>query len=101
MDLLIRKACELGETTAHCNVDVILNATLWMENKYREAPNGKIAAMIALHYLMLATRSEYLTKPEVIEGHIASALYWWEAASGDPCWNRLAVGQDDRANKDQ
>jgi hypothetical protein len=101
VDFLIRKACELGEKTAHCHVEVILNATLWMEDKYHEVPNGKIAAMIALHYLMLATRSEYLTKPEVIEAHIASALDWWEAASSDPCWNRFAVGQDNRANKDQ
>jgi hypothetical protein len=38
MDFLIRKACELSEKTAHCNVEVVLNATLWMENKYREAP---------------------------------------------------------------
>ena len=50
MDSLIRKACELGEKTAHCNVEVILNAILWMEEKYRDVPNGKIAAMIALHY---------------------------------------------------
>jgi hypothetical protein len=26
MESLIRKACELGEKTAHCNVEVILNA---------------------------------------------------------------------------
>jgi hypothetical protein len=93
MGFLIRKACELTEKTAHCDVSVILNATLWMEKNYRKVPNGRIAAMIALHYLMLATRSEYLTKPEAIEGHIASALRWWKAASGDPCWNRPAVGQ--------
>jgi hypothetical protein len=45
MDSLIRKACELGEKTAHCSVEVILNATRWMEEKYRDAPHGKIAAM--------------------------------------------------------
>ena len=50
MDSLIRKACDLGEKTAHCSVEVILNAILWMEEKYRDVPNGKIAAMIALHY---------------------------------------------------
>ena len=48
MDSLIRKACELGEKTAHCNVEVILNAIMWMEEKYRGSPNGKIAAMIAI-----------------------------------------------------
>jgi hypothetical protein len=63
MNSLIRKACELGEKTAHCNVEVILNAITWMEEKYRDAPKGKIAVMIALHYLMLAIRSEYRTKP--------------------------------------
>jgi hypothetical protein len=63
--------------------------------------NGKIAAMIALHYLMLATGSECLTKPEAIEGTYRQRLHWWKAASGDPCWNRSTVGQEDRANKDQ
>ena len=81
MDSLIRKACELGEKTAHCNVEVILNAILWMEEKYRDVPNGKIAAMIALHYLMLAIRSEYRTNPKAVEEHIARALHWWKAAS--------------------
>ena len=35
MDSLMRKACELGEKTAHCNVEVILSATLWMEKQRR------------------------------------------------------------------
>ena len=101
MDSLIRKACELGEKTAHCDVEVIVNGTSWMEGKYRDAPNGKIAAMIALHYLMLAIRSEYRTKPQAIEEHIARALHWWKIASGDPCWNAPAVGQEEPVNKDQ
>jgi hypothetical protein len=50
---------------------------------------------------MLATRSEYLTKREAIEEHIARAVHWWKAASGDPCWNEPTVGQEDPANKDQ
>ena len=100
MDSLIRKACELGEKTAHCNVEVILNATQWMEEKYRDVPNGKIAAMITLHYLMLAIRSEYRTNPKAVEEHIARALHWWKAASGDQCWNSPAM-QEGSANKDQ
>lgn len=100
MDSLIRKACELGEKTAHCSVEVILNAILWMEEKYRDVPSGKIAAMIALHYLMLAIRSEYRTKPQAVEEHIGHALHWWKAASGDQCWNSPAVGQAGSANKD-
>jgi hypothetical protein len=36
MDALIRKACELGEKTAHFRVEVILKATLWMEEKCRQ-----------------------------------------------------------------
>ena len=101
MDSLIRKACELGEKTAHCSVEVILNATRWMEEKYRDAPNGKIATMIALHYLMLAIRSEYRTKPQVIEEHIARALHWWKLASDDQCWNTPAERPQESANKDQ
>ena len=100
MDSLIRKACELGETTAHCNVEVIVNATSWMEGKYRDAPNGKIAAMMALHYLMLAIRNEHQTQLQLIEEHICGALHWWKLASGDPCWNEPAVGQEEPINKD-
>lgn len=87
MDSLIRKACELGQKTAHCRVEVILKATLWMEEKYRQAPNGKIAAMIALHHLMLAMRDEYRTEPQTVESHIVQALAWWKAASHDHRWN--------------
>ena len=101
MDSLIRKACELAEKTAHCNAEVILSAILWMEEKYRDVPNGKIAAMIALHYLMLAIRNEHQTQPLLIEEHISGALHWWKLASGDPCWNRPAVGQEEPINKDQ
>jgi hypothetical protein len=43
MDALTRKACELGEKTAHFRVEVVLKATLWMEEKYRQVPNPKIA----------------------------------------------------------
>lgn len=99
MDSLIRKACELGEKTAHCNVEVILDATLWMEEKYRDVPSGTIAAMIALHYLMLAIRSEYRTKPHAIEEHIARALHWLKTASHDQCWNSPAVGREDQQTR--
>jgi hypothetical protein len=95
MDSLIRKACELGEKTAHCRVEVILKATFWMEEKYWQAPNGKIAAMIALHYLMLAMRPEYQRAPQTIEEHIAQAIGWLKAASGQPCWNTMALGRDE------
>ena len=57
--------------------------------------------MIALHYLMLAIRSEYRTKPQVIEEHIARALHWWKLASGDQCWNTPAERPQESANKDQ
>jgi hypothetical protein len=80
-------------------VDVILNSILWMEEKYRDVPNGKIAAMIALHYLMPAIRSEYRTKPQAIEEHIAGALHWWKAASSDQCWNSPAAGQEGSVEK--
>ena len=53
-----------------------------------------------LHYLMLAIRSEYRTNPKAVEEHIARALHWWKAASGDQCWNSPAM-QEGSANKDQ
>ncbi|MGB7951828.1 MAG: hypothetical protein WCH75_29425 [Candidatus Binatia bacterium] len=76
MDSLIHEAGKLGEKTAHCHVDVILKATVWMEEKYRQAPNGKIAVMIALHCLMLAMRREYQTEPHTVEEQITHALHW-------------------------
>ena len=97
MDALIRKAFELGEKTAYCNVQVILKATTWMEEKYRDAPNGKIAAMIALHYLMLAMRQEYRSLPEAPEEYIARALWWRKVASDDRRWDSQA--QEDESSK--
>ena len=41
MDSLIRKACELGEKTAHCSMEVILNATRWMEEKFVTLPTAR------------------------------------------------------------
>jgi hypothetical protein len=46
---------------------VILKETLWMEEKYRQVPNAKIAAMIALHYLMLAMRRESPTQTHTVK----------------------------------
>jgi hypothetical protein len=83
---LIRKACELGEKTGHFRTEVIFKATLWMEEKYREAPEAKIAVMIALHYMILAMRQESRTQPHTVEDYITQALAWWKTASRDHCW---------------
>ena len=101
MDSLISKACELGNKTAHCRLDVIFRAMKWMEEKYRDVPNGKIAVMIALHYLVLAMRQEYRGSQETIEGHIANALRWWETACCHECWNAPAAEKEESASKDQ
>jgi hypothetical protein len=77
----ICKACELGEKTGHFRTEVIFKATLWMEEKYREAPEAKIAVMIALHYMILAMRQESRTQPHTVKDHIAQALAWWKTAS--------------------
>ena len=42
MDSLIRKACELGEKTAHCNVEVILNATHGWKKSTATFPPAKL-----------------------------------------------------------
>jgi hypothetical protein len=89
MDVLIRKACELGEKTAHFRVEVILKATLWMEERYRQSRNPKIAAMIALHYMILAVRQEPWTRPHTVEDYIAQALACWKTASHDHGWQPM------------
>ena len=78
MDSLIRKACELGEKTTHCSVEVILNATRWMEEKYRDAQrqdrgDDRFALFDARH------QERVPDKPQVIEEHIARALHWWRS----------------------
>ena len=100
MDSLIRKACELGEKTTHCSVEVILNATRWMEEKYRDAQrqdrgDDRFALFDARH------QERVPDKPQVIEEHIARALHWWKLASGDQCWNTPAERPQESANKNQ
>ena len=57
-----------------------------MEEKYRQVPNPKIAAMIALHYLILAMRRESRTQTHTVEDYIAQALAWWKTAGHDHWW---------------
>lgn len=89
-----------GGKTAHCRVEVILKATLWMEEKYRQVPNGKIAAMIALHHLMLAMRREYHAEPQTVEEHITHALAWWKAANHEPRWNTTNGEREESSKRD-
>jgi hypothetical protein len=100
MDSLIHEACKLGEQIAHCRIDVILKATFWMEEKYRQGSSDKIAAMIALHYLMLAMRREYQTEPGTVQEHIAHALHWWKAASQDHRWNAAGIEANESSKRD-
>jgi hypothetical protein len=100
MDSLIRKACELGAKNAPCSAEVILNAARWMERNYHDVPNDKIAAIIALHYLMFAFRSVAGTSPPAIEDYTARALYWRELAAGNTRRNSQVAQEQNPATND-
>ena len=80
-DPLVRKAWELCRQTAQCPIEVILEATVWLEEQHHRAPHCRTALVIALQYLMLAMRRELRTRPGVAKDYFSRALRWREEAS--------------------
>lgn len=80
-DPLVRKAWELCRQTAQCPIEVILEATVWLEEQHRQTPRSSTAIVIALQYLMLAMRRELRTRPGVAKDYFSRAVRWREEAS--------------------
>ena len=48
-DPLIQKAWEVRHQAEHFPVEVLLEAAVWLEEKYRKAPSKEGASALALH----------------------------------------------------
>jgi hypothetical protein len=79
-DPLIRKAWEVRHQAAHFPVEVLLEAAVWLEGKYRKAPSREIAVALALQYLILAMHRAQ-TSPTVAKDSFTRALHWREEAA--------------------
>lgn len=80
-DPFVQKAWELCQQTTHCSLEVILEATMWLEEKYAQTPYELLARNIALQYLILAMRRELRATPVRAKEYFARALHWREEAS--------------------
>jgi len=79
-DTLMRKAWALCKQTEQCPTEIILKATIWLEEKYQQAPDSKTAAVIALHYLMLAMRQDPRITAKIAKDYFSRAARWREEA---------------------
>jgi hypothetical protein len=79
-DPLVRKAWELCRQTAQCPLAVILEATVWLEEKYTRTPHSNTAIVIALQYLLLAMRHELRSRPTIAKEYFSRAVHWREEA---------------------
>ncbi|HEX2241895.1 MAG TPA: hypothetical protein VHK27_01310 [Gammaproteobacteria bacterium] len=76
VDPWIEKAWRMRRET-ECLSDVsILKAALSLEEKQNEAPDYDTAAVISLHYLVLALRKKEKGRPILREHYVSQALMW-------------------------
>ena len=82
MDTLVDKAWNLHRLTGHFPIETILEATHWLEARYRKARGDKVALAIALHYVLLALREDATLESKRAQDYCASAARWqvlaWE-----------------------
>jgi hypothetical protein len=94
-DPLIRKAWALCKETEQCPTEIILKATIWLEEKYQQAPDSNTAAVIALHYLMLTMRQDPRITADIAKDYFSRAARWREEAGRCATqWHLLAVPQN-------
>lgn len=60
------------DTESFPNV-TILKAALWLEEKQKQAPHYDTAAVISLHYLVLALRKKEKGRPGLREHYVSQA----------------------------
>jgi len=88
-DPLIRKAWEVRHQAQHFPLEVLLEAAVWLEEKYHKAPNKEIAVALALQYFVLAMR-QALASPVIAKEYFSRAMRWrGEAARTFPTRRRL------------
>ena len=72
----IEKASRMQRETECFPSVTILKAALWLEKKQNEAPHYDTAAVISLHYLVLALRKKEKGRPILREHYVSQALMW-------------------------
>jgi hypothetical protein len=78
-DSLVQKAWEVRYQAERFPIEVLLEAAVWLEEKYRKAPSKEVAGALALQYLILAMRRAQ-TSPTAAKDYFAQALHWREEA---------------------
>ena len=76
VDPWIEKAWHMQRDTECFPNVTILKAALWLEKKQKEAPHYDTAAVISLHYLVLALRKKEKGWPVLREHYVSQALMW-------------------------
>jgi hypothetical protein len=78
-DPLIRKAWEVRQQAEHFPVEVLLEAAVWLEEKYHKAPSKEGAVALALQYFILAMHWTQ-ESPPAAKDYFVRALHWREEA---------------------
>jgi hypothetical protein len=76
VDPWIEKALRMQSEAACFPTLTILKAALWLERKHGEAVHYDTAAIISLHYLVLALRKKENGRAVLREHYISQALMW-------------------------
>lgn len=76
IDPWIEKALRMQRQTECFPIVTILKATLWLEKRHDQAPDYDSAAIISLHYLVLALRKQQKGRAILREHYISQALMW-------------------------
>jgi hypothetical protein len=76
VDPWIEKAWRMQRETECLSNVSILKAALSLEKQQNEAPDYDIAAVISLHYLVLALRKKEKGRPILREHYVSQALMW-------------------------
>ena len=76
VDPWIEKALRMQRETECFPTLTILKAALWLERKHDEAPHYDTAAIISLHYLVLALRKQDKRSSLLRAHYVSQALMW-------------------------
>jgi hypothetical protein len=76
VDPWIEKALRMQRETECFPTLTILKAALWLEEKHAEGAHYDAAAIISLHYLVLALRKQKKGRALLREHYISPALMW-------------------------
>lgn len=79
-DPLIRKAWEVRRQAEHFPLNVLLEAAVWLEEKYHKTPSKEIAIALALQYFVLAMR-QASASPTLAKEYFSWALRWRKEAA--------------------